>query len=425
MKTYARIAAILAALLLASPALAQQTAIHTVPIGKGAGNTGFNAAVPGAAGQPLVSQGATSDPAFGTIANSGFAAGAANTVKGSLNGTNVIDLPLPSCTGVNQAWRYVSGTGINCSNVSVTTGYDMPINLGLSATPSGNALTINVVQANGAAPTSANPVLVPFRATLLAGGTVTWATIASVQSITIPSGATLGTSNGVPFKVWIFEDYDGGTPELGVASCSNATTIFPCAAWESTLPTSVTIGGSSNSGGVLYSVAGVSAEAVRIVGFCEFDSGLTTAGAWASSCTTLQPFGPGVKKPGDVVQTLYQSTASTTNCNSTSLTVETALHLPITLASAANLVKIEAQTAQSGAGDTFVWQMSRGTTPTLIGQPGGGGLTSGPVTMSTALHVLDLPGVVGPTTYAAYCKFTGGSGFTDNGGTLTISEIQG
>lgn len=57
------IAAVFLAVL--NPAAAQwQTPTHSVPIGQGAGVTGFGSAAPGAAGLPLVSNGPTSDPAF-------------------------------------------------------------------------------------------------------------------------------------------------------------------------------------------------------------------------------------------------------------------------------------------------------------------------------------------------------------------------
>ena len=86
-------------LFVAAPAFAQwQTPNHSVPLGRGGGIQGFGNALPGVAGQPLVSTGPTTDPAFGNIANSGFAAGAADTYKGSSNGT--------SCCGCSQGTMY-------------------------------------------------------------------------------------------------------------------------------------------------------------------------------------------------------------------------------------------------------------------------------------------------------------------------------
>jgi hypothetical protein len=402
--------AALALLLACVPASAQQTAIHSVPIGKGAGNIGFNAAAPGAAGQPLVSNGPTVDPAFGTIANSGFTPGAANTVKGSLNGTTVADLPLPPCTAVNQALKYTPGVGINCSAVSTTGGYDMPINFGLSALASGNALTITLTQASGAAPSSSNPVIVPFRSAVATTGTVTFATISATQSVTIPNGATLGTSNGVPFRVWIFLEYNGGTPELAVSTCSNQTTVFPCATWEHTLPTTQTIGGSSNTGGTLYATTGVAADAVRIVGFCSFGSGLVTAGAWASSCTSLQVFGPGVAKPGDVVQTLSPGTPTAS--------------LSITPTSAVNLIKFIASISCSAPASATAVGIQFKRASTVLATQNIGGTSSTGMDGIAGISVFDAPGVATPPiTYSI-----GGTGSTCTligSELIELDEIQG
>src|ERR1700719_728045 len=418
--------AALAFLLACPPAVAQQTAIHSVPIGKGAGNTGFNAAVPGTAGQPLVSQGPSADPAFGTIANSGFTAGAANTVKGSLNGTTVTDLPLPSCTANNQAWRYTSGVGINCGAVTATGGYDMPINFGLSAFASGNALTITLTQASGAVPSGGSPVIVPFRSTTAVTGTVTFAAISATQSITIPNGATLGTSNGVPFRVWIFEEYNGGTPELAVATCSNTTTVFPCATWEHTLPTTTTIGGSSNTAGMLYATAGVAADAVRIVGFCSFGGGLATAGAWASSCTSLQIFGPGVAKPGDVVQEVFAQTGSGVG-NATGTYVASNVTASITPTSAVNLIDLDLSAAVTGGASAVVTSVVRRGTLTNVSQSFALGTASniGTPAIPIAFNVLDAPGVVAATPYTLYFNNSNGNNSTVQSGHVRLKEIMG
>lgn len=90
-----------------APSYAQwQTPAHSVPVGLGAGATGFSFAAPGTAGYPLISNGATSDPSFQPIGagslppitNSMLVPGAAGTVKGSVNGTTVSDIALATIT---------------------------------------------------------------------------------------------------------------------------------------------------------------------------------------------------------------------------------------------------------------------------------------------------------------------------------------
>lgn len=411
MKTLRTVAVLFALLLAGAPAVAQwQTPNHSVPIGRGGGAIGFGSAVPGAAGQPLISSGLTLDPAFGQAANNGIAAGAADTYKGSLNGTATTDVAMPSCTALGTALRYATGVGPNCGTVVGLTGFDMPINLGLSALASSNALTLTVTQANGSAPTAANPVVVPFRSTTLTSGAVSLGTISSTISITIPSGATLGTSSSnVPFRVWIFLDANGGTPALGVATCSNVTTIFPCVAWESTLKTSTTISAAAGSAGTLYAGTGVVSDAVRIVGYCDYSSGLATAGTWASSCTTLQVVGPGVKKPGDVVQTVFLNSSTPSQS--------------ITPTSAPNLIRvIYSGTYTSGSAVPNVaitfkrGATTIGTSQTAISNQSGTTLIAIPFG-----PILDAPGSAAAQTYSV----TLGGTASTTVGLMTLDEIQG
>lgn len=419
------------ALLLASvPASAQwQTPNHSVPIGRGAGVTGFGSAVPAIAGRPFVDNGVSADPSFGTIGNAGFTTGPANTVKGTLDGVSTTDLPLPDCTGVNQAWRYASGVGINCGTVSVNAGYDAPINLGLSASAAGGALTINITQANGSVPTSTNPVLAAFRSLTATIGTAAYSTISAVTSITIPSGATLGTSSSnVPFRLWIFLTANGGTPAVAVAVCSNTTTIFPCASWEYTLKTSVTISAGAGSGGVLYATAGVTLDAVRIVGFCDFATGLGTAGSWASSCTTLQVFGPGIKKPGETVQTVYSPTTTSGSTTSATYAALTSGHTAsITVTAAPNLVRMGLQGVinnAGGAADNFL-RVVRGSTQ--IGTPLEFRTTSATQTSTISLIGYDQPGV-GLSTYTVQGKTDTGTltyPVSATGSNIELQEIMG
>jgi hypothetical protein len=74
-----RIAAFIVAFFVGAPAIAQwQTPNHSVPIGRGAGVTGFGSAAPGTAGLPLVSNGPGADPSFQAIPSGGSVAVFAN-----------------------------------------------------------------------------------------------------------------------------------------------------------------------------------------------------------------------------------------------------------------------------------------------------------------------------------------------------------
>ena len=283
--------------------------------------------------------------------------------------------------------------------------------MSLSASVAASALTINVLAADtGSAPTSSHPVLVPFRSTTLATGTVTWTAITSAQSIVIPSGATLGTSNSTPFRIWIFEEYNGGSPEIAVSTCSTTTQIYPCASWETNRVTTTTISGLATAAGTPYSAAGVSNDAVRIIGYCDFASGLATVGAWASACTTLAPFGPGVSRPGQVVfhaENGFTTTATTTSATFATLTNGSTL--AITPASTPDLIRVTiiGTVENSSASSASFLQLARGST--LIGNPSELLSATTPTAVPQILRTLDAPEAVTSQTYGYQGKIAGGA----------------
>ena len=365
----------------------------------------------------------TTTIAAGVVTNAKLAvAGSANTIKGAATSTSIADLAVPSCSAGSNALQWVTGTGFQCGTLGATSagwgvaisgggvisiattqppyGFDVPVNLGLTASASGSALTINVVGANGSAPSATNPVSVPFRSTTLATGTPNWTAITSALSIIVPSAATLGTSNSVPFRVWIFLAYNGGTPEMGVAICSVSTTIYPCTAWEFTRTTTTTISGFATSAGTLYATTGVSNDAVRIIGYCEYASGLATAGSWASACTTFQVLGPGINKPGNSVQIVSPVFGTLTAVTFTTSPTSTNITAAIVPTSPVNLVKYYASTSitNSNTASSANAQMYRGSTAIgalLKTSPGG----SGSFGASLTLVGIDAPQATSSQTY--------------------------
>lgn len=391
----------------------------------------------------------------GVVTNAKLAvAGAQNTIKGAATSTAVADLAIPSCSGGTNAIQWVTNTGFQCGtlgtqsagfglalsagvlSISATAppyGFDMPVNMALAASAAGSSLTISMNAASGSAATASNPILIPFRNSLTSGVPV-WFSITSALSITIPSGATLGTqSSNVPFRIWIFAQSNGSAPQLAVAVCSNSTTIFPCSSWEYTNPTSTTITGLSTSSGVLYATLGAT-QITRLIGYCDFASGLATAGSWATSCTTIQLFGPGIKRPGEVIQKISSTTSTPTTGSGTGF-VASALTQAITPTATPNLISVRATGGASvSAAVSFILQLSRGTTQI-------GSQALGPTVANTggsiALEALDAPGVATSTTYGVYgkCSTSSDCTFPVNSNTttctsgpcggITVEEIMG
>jgi hypothetical protein len=323
-----------------------------------------------------------------------------------------------SITIPSGSWVWISTNALS----SGTWWLDVhgPVNGSLAAVASASALTITY---------SGGPLR--FRDTTLANGDPLWAIPQGALGITIPSGATLGTSSSnVPFRIWIFAAYNGGTPILGVAKCSTATAIFPCTAWETIQKSGTGITAGSGTAGVLYTSANTSNDSVIILGYADYASGLGTAGTWASAPTTLQfCLAPAsCKKPGDPVQTVFFATASATSLTGTA--AATTITSSIIPTSAANLILINAiGVAAAGVSGTSVSQVSaqvRRGTSTAIGEPQAVGInnSAGVVSAPCVFDVLDAPGVSSSQAYTVYGNNNVGSG-TFGIGTMRLTEIMG
>jgi hypothetical protein len=319
--------------------------------------------------------------------------------------------------------------GSTCIITTPYYGFNAPINLGLTASVAANALTINVVGANGSAPASANPVTPTFRSTTAATGTPSSPNITSALSIVIPSGATLGTSNSTPFRIWVFLAYNAGTPELVAAVCSISTgQILPCGSWETNLKTTTTISSGATSAGVPYATTGVSSDVLRIIGYAEYSSGLATAGTWASAPTTLQLMGPGVSRPGSIIQTVTTSTTAvgtTTSLSFVALTTNP-ISLAIVPSSAVNLIKVTAYgNANLPSGTSTGIQIARSTT--LIGNPTYQGAVGGANSSGVYISIFDAPATTSSTTYNIYGKTNAGAlsfPYGGGGAGIELDEIM-
>ena len=101
----------------------------------------------------------------------------------------------------------------------------------------------------------------------------------------IPSGATLGTTNGVAAQIAMLVAYNGGTEVLCVANMDGGINLD-----ETTLISPTAISSSSNSASVIYSASTVSAGSpFRVVGY--FNITEATAGTWVTAPTEVQGLG--------------------------------------------------------------------------------------------------------------------------------------
>lgn len=165
-----------------------------------------------------------------------------------------------------------------------------------------NALTIAIKTANGNDPSASDPVWVAFRNVTLAAGNYQIRQITAATSLVISSGSTLGALNATPFRIWIVLIDDAGTLRLAAQNCSSALASYALAEYGVINATAEGGAGAADSIGVAYAGAAVSAKPFRILGYLEWTSGLAAAGTWSAAPDGVQLFGPGIKKPGDIVQ---------------------------------------------------------------------------------------------------------------------------
>lgn len=156
---------------------------------------------------------------------------------------------------------------------------------GQTTNPStGQLASIDYLINAGSITFTANPQAVAIRSAVLMSGTPNTLTIASAVSVTVPSGATLGTTNGVISRIYYAVANVSGVPELAVNNATGATVLD-----EDELISTTAVGGASNTSGVWYSTTARSNVPYKVMGFLE--STQTTAGTWAQTPSTVQPCG--------------------------------------------------------------------------------------------------------------------------------------
>lgn len=146
----------------------------------------------------------------------------------------------------------------------------------IAATVSANALTA----------TTAATVL-DFRSATLTSGTVISQVAVPALTLTVPSGATLGTVSGQAARLILLVAYNNGSPVLCVSNLAGGLKLD-----ETNLisPTAISAGATSST--VIYSASAVAANSpYRVIGMVDITE--ATAGTWATAPTTVQGAGGG------------------------------------------------------------------------------------------------------------------------------------
>lgn len=391
-------------------------------------------AAAGVADQDVVTYGISDGTSF-EIGRGTWTAASSTLSRSTIIKSTNSNLPI-ALSGSQQVYITAAAEDlVTTSSPNPFFGFGPAHNLQVSPSVAANALTISLKTNLGVDATEQSPIQIPFRDSTLANGGPLWRQVKAALSITVPSGQTLGSPSGaLAFRFWLVAIDNGGTVELGLINCSTASAtsaaIFPLA--EHSVQSTTAIA-AAPSAGVIYSTTARTSKAITLLAYVEFGSGLTTAGTYSSGPTETQLFGPGIKKPGDIVQTNYMTTSTASPTTSSTFATSTVTN-SITPTSAANLIKYEffgnAANSNAAATNTY-FAMHRGATQ--IGFYGElGGLTG---TVAVSGHGLDAPGATSSQTYAVKVRsfdnvttasFPGSNGVAGTvWGGMSLTELMG
>ena len=136
-----------------------------------------------------------------------------------------------------------------------------------------NALTLTI-----------NPTVLDVRSATLNNSTVNTRTISTAISLTVPSTATLGTTNNSSARLVILAIDNAGVLEAAVVNQSGGLQLD-----ETNLITTIALSPGSTASNVIYSTTARTSVPYRVVGYVDIVE--TTAGTWASDATAKQGAG--------------------------------------------------------------------------------------------------------------------------------------
>jgi hypothetical protein len=164
---------------------------------------------------------------------------------------------------------------VDTSVAGVTASSESPadrLNYNLNASAAAGALTITLKDGDGNDPSAGSPVVLSFRSTTLTSGVYTRLSRASALSVTIPSTATMGWSNGDTRYVYVYGLNNSGAFDDLVVSSQMLD--------ENALHTTTTIDTGADSLTGKYSNTGRTSMPVRYLGKVRVV--ITTAGTWVA-----------------------------------------------------------------------------------------------------------------------------------------------
>lgn len=214
-----------------------------------------------------------------------------NTIYRALGNGGVA--PANAATVLSNIGAQAAATAINTGNISsqhvafadnatnattattatsATTATYAPQIQVVSSSVAGNALTVGY-----------SGGVLDFRSATATSGAITAITVGSL-SLTVPAGATLGTTSGQSARIAIIAINNAGTVEIAVCNLSGGVNLD-----ETSLISTTAISAAATSASVVYSNTARTNVAFRVVGFVDITE--AAAGTWATAPTLVQGCG--------------------------------------------------------------------------------------------------------------------------------------
>jgi len=278
---------------------------------------------------------------FASDLDSGVYRIGANNIGVAVNATKILDI---STSGLNVIGT-VSSNGTAFAPLPQGVGM---VNGTIVESHGSSAATFAIKTLAGADPSASDIVYFVFRNTTPGTGNYTVIQVTAALSITITNGSTVGTTNSIPFKLWLVAFNDAGTVRLAFINNVSGTNIYPLGQFPVASSTAEGGSGGADSPQVFYTGTAVTSKAYTILGYAAYESGMATAGAWTASPTRIELFGDRVPLPGSRIQkqTSFSGTLSTNTVTAT--------------------VPLDNTIPQSNEGDQFLTQAITPTSTTNV-----------------------------------------------------------
>lgn len=169
---------------------------------------------------------------------------------------------------------------LNPASASNTTSNDPFINFAINTpTVAASALTITFTGVDGNAISATNIAYINFRSATAGSGAIAQLALNSAQSLVVPSGASLGSTNAVATTYALAAFNNAGAIIYGIIN----PLVLPLV---DGIATTTLLSGSSTSAGVWYTTTALTSKAYTVVGYITATE--ATAGTWATAPSTVQ-----------------------------------------------------------------------------------------------------------------------------------------